>query len=64
MEKLTMSVKEMSQQLGVSLPKAYELTNIRGFPVIQVGRRKLIPADGVRKWLEMNSQTARLDSLS
>lgn len=60
MEKLTMSVKEMSQQLGVSLPTAYDLTHVEGFPVIQVGRRKVIPIDGFRRWLETSSGQAML----
>jgi len=55
MQKLTMSVKEMGQHLGISLPKAYELTHIEGFPVIQLGRRKVIPVEGLKRWIEAKS---------
>ena len=58
MEKMTMSVKELGQQMGISLPKAYELVESEGFPKIQVGRRKVIPIEGFRHWLEMNSQNS------
>jgi excisionase family DNA binding protein len=54
MNKLTMSVKEMAGQLGISLPKAYELTHIKGFPVIHVGRRKIVPVERFAEWLDEN----------
>ena len=43
MEKTTMSVQELSAQMGISLPKAYELVKTPGFPTIQIGARILIP---------------------
>ena len=45
MEKTTMSVQELSAQMGISLPKAYELVKSPGFPTIQIGTRILIPVD-------------------
>lgn len=55
MEKTTMSVQELVAQLGVSLPKAYELVKQPGFPVIRVGTRILIPVDAFREWLVIAS---------
>ena len=55
MEKTTMSVQELAAQLGVSLPKAYELVKQPGFPVIRVGSRILIPVDAFREWLVIAS---------
>jgi len=55
MEKMTITVKEMATQLGVSIPLAYQLANRSDFPVIQIGRRKIIPVDGFRRWLEKAS---------
>ena len=55
MEKTTMSVQELAAQLGVSLPKAYELVKQPGFPVIRVGTRILIPIDAFREWLVITS---------
>ena len=47
MEKATMSVQELSMQMGISMPKAYELVKSPGFPVIRVGTRILMRAIGV-----------------
>jgi excisionase family DNA binding protein len=51
MEKTTMSVQELSAQMGISLPKAYELVKTPGFPTIKVGTRILIPVEAYREWL-------------
>ena len=57
MNKKTISVVELSMQMGISLPKAYELVKLPGFPTIRVGTRILIPVDGFQEWLKNNSQT-------
>lgn len=51
MERTTMSVQELSAQMGISLPKAYELVKTPGFPTLRIGTRILIPIDAYRKWL-------------
>ena len=55
MEKTTMSVQEMSSQMGISLPKAYELVKTPGFPSIRIGTRILIPIDAFQEWLVITS---------
>ena len=55
MEKATLSVQELAAQLGISLPKAYELVKQPGFPVLKIGTRILIPVDAFREWLCTNS---------
>ena len=55
MEKTTMSVQELSTQMGISLPKAYELVKTPGFPSIRIGTRILIPIDAFREWLVITS---------
>ena len=55
MEKTTMSVQELSAQMGISLPKAYELAKSEGFPSIRIGTRILIPVDALREWLVITS---------
>lgn len=55
MEKTTMSVQELSAQMGISLPKAYELVKTPGFPVIRIGTRILIPIEAFREWLVITS---------
>lgn len=57
MEKLVLSVEELAKTLGISKPKAYELTKQKDFPAIRIGaKRILIPVEGLKLWLENNSQ--------
>lgn len=51
MEKLTMNVTEISEQLGISKPIAYELTRREDFPSLKIGRRIVIPVEAFQKWL-------------
>lgn len=53
-EKQTISVKELSQRLGISLPKAYELVETK-IPHIKVGSRILIDIEVLDDWLKKNS---------
>ena len=55
MEKTTMSVQELSAQLGISPPKAYALAKSEGFPSVRIGTRILIPVDAFREWLVIAS---------
>lgn len=55
MEKATISVQELSAQMGISLPKAYELVKQPGFPVIHIGTRLLIPVEAYKEWLVKNA---------
>lgn len=58
-EKLVYSVSEVGQLLGVSRPKVYDLTNRSDFPVVQVGRRKLIPKKEFEEWLSRETKHTR-----
>ena len=55
MDKTTMSVKELADNLGISLPKAYQLVKQPGFPTIRVGARILIPLDAFKEWMVITS---------
>ena len=55
MEKQTISVQELANQLGISVPKAYKLTKTPGFPSIRIGTRIIIPIDEFKRWLKENS---------
>ena len=56
MEKLTMTVEEVGKAMGISRPKAYELASRADFPVIRVGKRKVIPIDAFRRWMEQQTK--------
>ena len=55
MERTTMSVQELSAQMGISLPKTYELVKTPGFPTLRIGTRILIPIDAYKEWLMKNA---------
>ena len=55
MEKTTMSVQELSAQMGISRPKAYELVKTPGVPTLRIGTRILIPVDAYKEWLNKNA---------
>ena len=55
MERTTLSVQELSAQMGISLPKAYELVKTPGFPTLRIGTRILIPIDAYKEWLMKQS---------
>ena len=55
-ERLTMSVAEAADQLGISLKSAYILTHRHDFPTIKIGRRTRISRDGLREWVRTQEQ--------
>lgn len=57
MERTTMSVQELSAQMGISLPKAYELVKTPGFPTLRIGTRILIPIEAYKAWLMKQSDS-------
>ena len=56
-----MSVQELSSQMGISLPKAYELVKQPGFPVLRIGTRILIPVDSFNAWLNRKAEGGEKD---
>lgn len=55
-EKLTLSVEEMANELGISRPIAYELIKREGFPAIRISERRIIiPVEALRNWLNKNA---------
>lgn len=56
MEKLTLSVPEAAEVIGVSTSKMYGIVKSKGFPTIQVGKRILVSAKGLERWIEEQAQ--------
>ena len=52
MEKLTISVPEAAKVLGVSKSNMYQIIKTEGFPVIVIGKRRLVSAKGLERWVE------------
>ena len=51
-ERLTMSVEEAAQALGICRRIAYNLIHTSGFPVIWIGRCARVSREGLRRWVE------------
>ncbi|MCC5911416.1 MAG: helix-turn-helix domain-containing protein [Clostridiaceae bacterium] len=50
-----MTVEELKAYLGIGTTKAYELCNLKDFPCIKLGRRKVIPKRQLQEWLKKQS---------
>jgi excisionase family DNA binding protein len=59
MDKLTLSVRDLCERLGVSKPTAYALCRREGFPCIEVGKKLLIPAAELERWLSEEARNGR-----
>lgn len=49
---LALNAEEVAQVLGISRAGAYTLMHSRGFPVLQVGKRLVVPKDKLLDWIE------------
>lgn len=49
--KTCLNIKEMAKYLGVSNYTAYQLVHSKGFPIIRIGRRMIIPVKELDIWL-------------
>ena len=47
-----LTVKDMYQRLNISRQQGYILVHRKGFPSFRVGKKILIPADKLQKWIE------------
>lgn len=56
MQKLTLSVAEAAKVVGISDRYMYDLVKTEGFPTIRVGKRLLVSAKGLERWLEEQAE--------
>ena len=49
---LALNADEVAQVLGISRAGAYTLMHSEGFPVLNVGRRMVVPKTKFLEWLE------------
>lgn len=50
--KTTYTVSEAAEVLGISTSKMYQVIRMKGFPVIVLGKRRIIPIKSLEKWIE------------
>ena len=59
--KLAVSVAEFAEMLSISRPTAYEIIRRADFKgAFKVGTKTLISVEGARKWIEQQTEEARL----
>lgn len=55
-DRLAYSTSEAAQVLGVSRPTVYTLIRRSDFPSFKIGQRTLIPAEGLRAWVQAQAE--------
>jgi excisionase family DNA binding protein len=50
-EKLMLSVNEAAKYLGIGRTLAYQLSRSEGFPILTIGKRVLVPIEGLKAWV-------------
>lgn len=58
MERLTCSIPEAAEILGISKSKMYPLARSQGFPTIVIGKRMVISVKGLEAWVAQQSGEA------
>ena len=55
MEKIVYTVTEVAELLGISRSYAYEMVKEKKLPVLDLGRRKVIPKSSLDEWIKENT---------
>lgn len=50
-----LTVKDISEQLGIGINQAYALVKTDGFPAIQLNSKYLIPQEEFEKWVKQSA---------
>ena len=51
---LFLNAETVAKLLGVSPSTGYELMHEKGFPVLRIGSRMVVPKEKFREWVETN----------
>ena len=52
---LFLNAKTVAKLLGISPSSGYELMHEKGFPILRIGNRMVVPKEKFRKWVEENT---------
>jgi excisionase family DNA binding protein len=53
---IILNITELAKTLKISKTKAYELARRKEFPKVKLGKRILIPVDGLKCWITQNTE--------
>lgn len=51
---LFLNAEMAARLLGISISSMYELMHEKGFPVLKIGTRLVVPKEKFRAWVEQN----------
>ena len=51
---LVLTAETAAKLLGISISSMYELMHEKGFPVLKIGTRLVVPREKFRAWVEQN----------
>ena len=51
---LFLNAETAAKLLGISISSMYELMHEKGFPVLKIGTRLVVPKEKFRTWVEQN----------
>ena len=51
---LFLNAETTEKLLGISISGMYELMHEKGFPVLKIGTRRVVPREKFREWVEQN----------
>ena len=51
---LFLNAEMAAKLLGISISGMYELMHEKGFPVLKIGTRLVVPKEKLRAWVEQN----------
>ena len=51
---LFLNAETVAKLLGISPSSGYELMHEKGFPVLRIGSRLVVPKEKFREWVEQN----------
>ena len=52
---LFLNAEMAAKLLGISISSMYELMHEKGFPVLKIGTRLVVPKEKFRTWVEQNA---------
>lgn len=50
----SLNAETTAKLLGISISGMYELMHEKGFPVLKIGTRLVVPREKFREWVEQN----------
>lgn len=56
MEKIVYTVSEAAELLGISKSYAYDLVKQKKLPVLEIGKRRVIPKRMLEEWIFANTE--------